>query len=43
MSSGTATGRRQVGRCGNCNGWVWSDQDYVEWEGIVPIHQGCWD
>jgi hypothetical protein len=34
---------RQVGRCGNCGGWVWSEQEYVEWEGFVPIHSDCWD
>ena len=32
---------KRIGNCGNCSGIVWSDQEYVEWSGIVPVHSDC--
>lgn len=35
--------RRRIGKCGNCNSWVWSDQKYVMWCGFQAIHLGCFE
>lgn len=35
--------KKLLGSCANCGDPVWSDQESISFEGIVRIHEGCWD